>query len=704
LHTHIVEILEWRMFSNSTTLLCRTVQVDGVLAGLEICVSIVNDDVELATAVLNALSRVGKGQVEQMVQLGEGGACESVVKLLHFFSDCYFEREDADPVAQERFHSSVQTCLVAAVAAMEGLSAGCKKNRHRLARAGGCFYLVDILRRHCGGGRSIPLLEATLNTIWQLSFSNKLSKKCFRDCGCENELWLISESNYYSHPIRHRASSVLRWLKAQLVEDITEIFDPRTLSGALLLAVSDVSMTSVKGSTADTVKIATESFLALENVLICGDTSSVVQDAIENLFLPAVLILVARRILRFYKKIFHENKDGLYKFIRSICSTVCCFLSKTYRLDRRDTRAEDDDASEKILNKIASILPSPAIKRTESDDVQAYSYYEHTDAIILASPLEKRIMTLENKLIEISGQQMKQAGACKLFVKALALFVREEKTRVADPAKKNVKTKRSSSASSDPLSFFNSAANTFTKGLLSGLQEVQSGLSIFSDKEGSVDLPSSIPFPDGLDGECVESVCECIRLLCEVSILTRLHVFEENICSVCDSLLSSEYASRAEELYLYILIKVKEDFECAKLLVESSVHSVSASQAVVLIFALKVLARGEALLSARSRRLQVAVAALLSASLDAIASIVSRYGLLGDRLLREVDGYALVFSVATHKFLSNHRLAESWLNMCTNIALARIESKEILGCHGACDICMTVLRVHSLRPNIVQCR
>lgn len=152
-----------------------------MLAALEICVNIVNDDIVLTTAVLNAVSRVGKGHVNKMVQLGEGGACEFVVQLLHFFIESYFERKDADPNEQEKFYHCVQTCLVAAVIAIEGLSAGCKRNRHRLARAGTCFYLVEILRRHCREGHSIPLLEATLNTIWQLSFNNKLSKKCFRD-------------------------------------------------------------------------------------------------------------------------------------------------------------------------------------------------------------------------------------------------------------------------------------------------------------------------------------------------------------------------------------------------------------------------------------------------------------------------------------------------------------------------------------------
>lgn len=153
----------------------------GVLAALKVCVNIVTDDVLLTTAALNAVSRVGKGHVKKMVQLGEGGCCEIVVQCLHFFLDSYFEREDGDPVEQERFYHNTQTCLVAAVIAIEGLSAGCKRNRHRLARAGTCFYLVEILRRHCREGRSIPLLEATLNTIWQLSFNNKLSKKCFRD-------------------------------------------------------------------------------------------------------------------------------------------------------------------------------------------------------------------------------------------------------------------------------------------------------------------------------------------------------------------------------------------------------------------------------------------------------------------------------------------------------------------------------------------
>lgn len=510
-------------------------------------------------------------------------------------------------------------------------------------------------------------------------------------------MWTLSESDNYSHPIRHRAASVLRWLKTQLVEDITEILDPRTIAGALLLSVSDISMNSVKGSTADAITIASESFLALENALICSPCSSVVQDAIENLFLPAILIIVSRRILRYYKKIFHENKEGLYKFIRCLCSTACCFLSKKYRLERRDLRSEDDDNSEKLFNKITSLLPSPAIKRTESDDEKSYSYCEQNDSIILASPLEKQIMALENKLIALSGQQMKQAGACKLFVKALALFVREKETTIVAPSKKNSKK---ASNSSDPLSFFNSAAEMFTKGLLSGLQE---GAKIFSDQDDALGLPSNVPFPDGLDGECVESLCDCIRLLCEVSLLTRLHIFEENICDICNSLLLSEYASRIEDLYLYILMRAKEDFQCAKLSM-TSFDFISESQAVVLIFALKVLGLGEIMMSSPSKRVQQDSVALLGSALDAVSFTVSSCGVLGDRLLREMEGYRLVFAVATHKFLASYALAESWLNMCTNIALARIESKEILGLLGACDICMTVLRVHSLRPNIVQCR
>ena len=516
--------------------------------------------------------------------------------------------------------------------------------------------------------------------------------------GCENELWALSVSDYYSHPIRHRASSVLRWLKTQLVEDITEILDPRTLSGALLLSVSDISMNSVKGSTADAITIASESFLALENALICSPCSSVVQDAIENLFLPATLVIVSRRILSHYKKIFHEDKEGLYKFIRCVCSTTCCFLSKKYRLERRDLRAEDDDNSEKLFNKIASLLPSPAIRRTESDDEKSYSYCELNDSIILASPLEKQIMLLENNMMANAGQQMKQAGACKLFVKALALFVREKDTVSVAPSRKN--SRRKASKSTDPVSFFNSAAETFTKGLISGLQE---GAKIFSDKDDPLGLAANIPFPDGLDGECVETLCDCIRLLCEVSLLTRLHIVEENICNVCNSLLLSEYASRVEDLYSYILTKAKEDFQCAKLSVTSA-DVISDSQAVVLIYGLKVLNQANVLMASPSKRIQEDTVALLGAALDALSFIVSSCGFLGDRLLSEMDGYRVVFGAATHKLLSSHRLAESWLNMCTNIALARIESKEILGSHGACDICMTVLRIHSLRPNIVQCR
>jgi hypothetical protein len=255
------------------------------------------------------------------------------------------------------------------------------------------------------------------------------------------------------------------------------------------------------------------------------------------------------------------------------------------------------------------------------------------------------------------------------------------------------------------MSFFNSAAETFTKGLLSGLQEVQSGLNMFSDEKGdSADLPSSIPFPDGPDGECVDTLCDCIRLLSDVSIFTRLHVLEEDICGICNSLLSSEYASRIEDLYLYFLMKVKEDFQCAAKLSVKGIDCISDSQAVVLIFALKVLTFADTMSASLSKKVQISAVALLGASLDAVTFTVSSCGLVGDRLLREVDGYRVVFLVATHKFLSSYRLAESWLNMCTNIALARIESKETLGSRGACDICMTVLRVHSLRPNIVQCR
>jgi hypothetical protein len=680
--------------------------VDEVLAALEICVHILSDDILLITAALNSVSRVGKGQVEKMAALGDRGACEQVVKLFHYFIDYdRFNDYEMNSALLQRYDECLQTCLVSAVTAIEYLSAGCKKNRQRLARAGACFYLIEALRRYCGGGRHIPLVEATLNTIWQLSFSNKLSKKCFRDCGCENELWLLSENNQYSHLVRHRASSVLRWLKAQLVDDVGEVFDPRTLCGALLLSVSDISLTSVNGNAADAVKIANECFMSLENVLICGDTSSVMQDAIENFFLPATLIIVTRRILRFYKKIFHENKGGLYEFISSVSSTVCCFLSKEYRQERRVARAELDRDAEKFLDKIAVLLPSPAIKRTESDNVQTYSYCENSDAIILASPLEKRIILLEHDLIAMSARQMRHAGVCKLLVKSLALFVQEDDAKILVSSSKKKSKKHPASASSDPMSYFNSAADTFTKGLLSGLHDVQSGLSIFGDKnESTRPSPSSVPYPDDTpDGECVEALCICIRVICESSLLSRLHIFEEDLCGICNTLLRSTYASRVEDLYLYIVMKITTDFQCAKLSMKN-VNIINDTQAVFLVFALKVLSQGGVLLVSCSDKVELAVNALLSTSQDIITMTISHFGALGDQLFREMNGYEVMFAAASHKFLSNHQLAESWLKMCTDIALARIESKEILGVMGACDICMTVLRVHSLRPNIVQCR
>lgn len=690
-----------------TFVICRIDKVDEVLAALDICVNIMNDDILLATASMNALLRIAKGKVETIELLGEGGACECVVKLFHFYSDSniccsYHNLEEESPLSLWSCCESQQSCLVAAVTAIECLSAGCKKNRQRLARAGACFYLVEILRHNCGDERNSPLLEATLNAVWQLSFHNKLSKKCFRDCGCENELWLLSESIQHSHLIRHRAASVLKWLKTQLVEDIEEIFDPRTLCGALLLSVSDISMTTVKGSAADAVKIINECSNSLENVLICGDTSSVIQDAIENYFLPATVIIVSRRILRFYKKIFHENKGGLYEFISNISSTVCCFLSKEYRQERRVSRSELDGDDEKYLNKIAALLPSPAVKRADSDDLQTYSYCEHSDAIILASPLEKRIISLEYELINKSSQQMRRAGACKLVVKSLALFVREEQFVAITSSKKKPK-KLPASASSDPLSFFNAAADSFTKGLVSGLHEMQSGLNFFSDSESHGVSPSSIPYPDGPDGDCVEALCNCIRIMCDASLLNRLQIFEEGVCGVCNALLSSEYASRIEDLYYFIGKKITEDFEYYKAKLKEVVL-INDTQAVVLVFALKVLSQGNVLLTPTSKKVDAVISCLLSASLDFIALIVSTYGTNADKLMKKIKGYDQIFAAATHKFLSNCKLAESWLKMCTDIALARIESKEIFGDMGACAICMTALRIHSLRPIIVQSR
>jgi len=704
--------LSWESTEGLLHALVTIDKVDEVLAALDVCVNIVNDDIMLAIASLNALLRIAKGQVETIELLGEGGACECVVRLFHFYAgsnSCYIchiieeEDEEEEPSLLRRCCESQQSCLVAAVTAIECLSAGCKKNRQRLARAGACFYLVEILRHNCEDERNTLLLEATLNAVWQLSFHNKLSKKCFRDCGCENELWLLSQSNQHSHLVRHRASSVLKWLKTQLVDDVEEIFDPRTLCGALLLAVSDISMTTVKGSAADAVKIVNECSNSLENVLICGDTSSVIQDAIENYFLPATVIIVSRRILRFYKKIFHENKGGLYEFISNVTSAVCCFLSKEYRQERRESRSELDADVERYLNKIAALLPSPAIKRADSDDLQTYSYCEHSDAIILASPLEKRIISLEYDLIAKSSRQMRRAGACKLIVKSLALFVREEQF-VAITSSKRIPRKRPAAASSDPLSFFNAAADTFTKGFISGLHEVQSGLNFFSENSESKSVsPSSIPYPDGPDGDCVEALCNCIRILCDISLLNRLQIFEEEICSICNALRSSEYASRVEDLYYFIGRKITQDFEFSKAKLKE-VASMTDTQAVVLVFSLKILSQGKTLLTPFSKRVDSVIIGLLNASLDFITLIVSTYGSNADKLLKRIKGYEQVFAVATHKFLSNYRLAESWLKMCTDIALARIESKELLGHLGACDICMTVLRIHSLRPNIVQCR
>jgi hypothetical protein len=435
-----------------------------------------------------------------------------------------------------------------------------------------------------------------------------------------------------------------------------------------------------------------------------------VQDAVENVFLPATLVLVAKRILRFYKKIFHENKEGMYKFLREMSIAVCCFLSTDYRRERRSARVEDGGVeADKALRRVTALLPAPAVERVPGDDVQAYTYCEFSDAIILASPWETRVQCLERGLRAVSGRQMKRAGVCKLLVKALALFVSEEDR--AAVARRSSKKRRPSTSSSDPLSFFNAAADTFTKGLLSGLQET--GLGLFGDKPataGGMQDASSVPFPDRPDGDCVESLCEGIRLVCEVSVLCRLHVFEERICGVCNSLLAGSYASRAEILYLYILHAIRVDLQCMKGLpvpVEQAAGqppSISDTRALRLHLSLKVLDQGDALLKSSSKRVEAAAIDLLSAALACIAHTVARYGAPGDQLLREMDGYRVVFAATTHKFTSSFRLAEAWLGMCTNVALASVEAKETLGGHGACDVCMTALRVHSLRPKIVQCR
>jgi hypothetical protein len=368
---------------------------------------------------------------------------------------------------------------------------------------------------------------------------------------------------------------------------------------------------------------------------------------------------------------------------------------------------EENEELEEYFVKIESLLPPAAVEVIDADhESNLYAYDMNSDAIVLtATSFEKEISALEYKLTRTAVRQMKEACVCKLLVKTLLLFVKED-VQVSVP-KKSTKAAASFSVPTNPLDLLNSAADTFTRGLISGFQEVQAGLNIFGDsnnRNDPTDDVSMVPFPTSSDGECVTKICDCIRLLNKMSLFTRLHHFEEGLCDVCNRLLSGVYASKIEVLYLSFLNRVKKDFQKMKSSI-TNVDEISDYQAVILIFALKMLTiGGDKLLSSRSKKVTSSVIEVFCASLDVIAATVSGFGILGDRLLQEYDGYKLIFACASNKFLSSYRLAESWLNMCTNIALARIESKEILGHYGACDVCMNILRMHSLRPIIVQCR
>jgi hypothetical protein len=146
----------------------------------------------------------------RVLRFGERGACEYCVQLLHWYS-IYL-----DPISKSDCLLGYEF-LIAAFQSIEVLAAGCKPNRDRLGKCGACSYAVHALRRHGQSGALQEFCELAFNVIWQLSFGNIENRSLLRQSGAENELHRVVRCQLTPQSTRNRASTVLGWLKSQVL-------------------------------------------------------------------------------------------------------------------------------------------------------------------------------------------------------------------------------------------------------------------------------------------------------------------------------------------------------------------------------------------------------------------------------------------------------------------------------------------------------
>jgi len=688
-----VEPLVWKNVSQLTADLSHTQHIEGVVAVLEICCTIVDDDMTLAVATLNAVIRLGTGRLDRALKFGDGGSCEYVVKLLHWYMYSRIDVLAGEISEHDRASCNdlVESCLASALGAVEVLAAGCKPNRERLGKAGACSYVVEAFRMYGRPGKSPYLAELCFNCMWQLSFGNSFNRARLREAGAENELWAMSRSTSALPAQRNRAQAVLGWLKSQLADDLTSSREPREVAGGLLLSISEITNASAKGSPTEAVKLASEGFFAVVRLCSCSDSLSVVEEFVDGIGAAEVLVKVTRRVLRHHRKIFRDDIEKLCRFISSSCEAMCCLLSGPYRLLKKGADGDDVEqipkGDEASFEGSESIYSGEAVSKADSDrddDVES----DGVDPGPAFHPHKELTLTKN------AAQQMISTGACRMLVKELELYVDPESSHYEKPSKHtHIMLQSSSVLDLDPISLLTSGTGVITKGMIAGFHGMKSGINKINSSIQSSVMKVAM-FPDTPEGNCLSSICQAIRILAEVSIEARLKFVEEELNDTCRLLSRGVYETGVKDLQMWFLEFLNYDL--------SQDYGDGEDGIVALKLALRVIYSFGGNPSKPYSPMDDRMKLVFSESLNCIARYVSEQGAEGESLFAERNGYHTIFLPINKTLLADYKIVDAWVNAVTSIALARVEAKNTLGRYGACEICLDSLRLHALRPHVVQ--
>jgi hypothetical protein len=238
--------------------------------------------------------------------------------------------------------------------------------------------------------------------------------------------------------------------------------------------------------------------------------------------------------------------------------------------------------------------------------------------------------------------------------------------------------------------------------MLAGVHGMKAGISIVNHAiQSSIAPHMEIPkFPDSREGQTLEAVSRNIRILASVSVGIRIEFLTEEIYDSCQLLRRGEYDAGVKSLQLWFLHALSKDLtqSVTPLRTPDSVDELYE----VLKLALTVLYVFGGNPSKPFTQMDIHMRALFVQALNFIGNYVSARGPDGERAFGQMDGYTRLIMPVNKTLLSDYKIVDAWLNAAANICLARIEAKDELGKRGAIQICLDSLRLHCLRPHIVQ--